>query len=87
MFSGEDVLTLGMKLIGVFFLVQSLPELISECLMILHPLAEPVRGLPDVLPLVRPLVTLLLGCLCAFGTATLTRLLTANQNSEPLETQ
>ena len=82
MFSGEDVLPLGIKLIGVFFMVQALPDLISECLAILHPAAEPMSGVSDVLPLVRPGATLLLGCLCAFGTASLTGLLAASQHAE-----
>jgi len=81
-FSGEDALTLGIKLIGIFILVQALPDLISESLAILHPAAEPVSGVSDILPLVRPGATLLLGCLCAFGTASLTRWLAASQESE-----
>ncbi len=76
--SGEDALTLGTKLIGVYFLVQSAPDLISEALAILHPAAVPVSGVSDVLPLVRPGATLLLGCLCAFGTASITRLVAAS---------
>ena len=85
MFSGEDILTLGIKLIGVFFLVQALPDLISECLAILHPAAELVSRVSDILPLVRPGATLLLGCLCAFGTDSLTGLLAASQNGEQEE--
>jgi len=84
-FSGEDVLTLGIKLIGVYFLVQSLPDVAFECLAIVHPAAEPVSRVSDVLPLIRPAATVLLGCLCAFGTASLTRLLARSRNDEPEE--
>lgn len=85
MVSGVDVLTLGIKLIGIFFLVQALPDLISETLAILHPATEPVSGVSDVLPMVRPGATLLLGCLCAFGTASLKTWLAVRPEGEQEE--
>ena len=78
--SSEDAITVGTKLIGVYYLVQAVPDFVSECLAILQPAAEPVGGVVDVLPLVRPGATVLLGCLCAFGTASLVRLVTENRN-------
>lgn len=42
MLSGGDVLLWATSFIGVIFLVKALPDLISECLAILHPEAKPV---------------------------------------------
>lgn len=78
-FGGEDVLKLGTQLVGIYFLVQSAPNFIAEGLAILHPAAAPVNSVSDVLPLVRPGATFLLGCLCAFGTTSITRLVAANE--------
>lgn len=80
-----DLLAIGIKLIGIYSLLQAVPALATESLVLLHPDALPVTGVVDIVSLIQPGLTVLLGGICVFNTRSVVRLVTATFATESPE--
>jgi len=79
---GLDALDVGTRLIGVYYFVHAVPEIVLQSLILLSPATAPDGTGPDILPLIQPGVTLLLAYLCAAHTSSVLRFVAPTLGNE-----